>query len=572
MVEDKDFIGHSFEQKCGDILYIIEKSKKQTTKKEFLYRCKFLKYPCEVYASKNIVLKGLFANPDIDKYTLLGKEFPQNCGDTLRVIKKSNKKDKWGKFLYECEFIKYPYKIYALRNHIQLGKVNNPQIEQVEFIEKIWPQHCGDSLRIIERSGKGWKCEFIKFPYAVVAMKGHILAGCVLNPQIEQENFVNKIWTQNCGDFIKVIKKSSKKVNKDILWECEFINYPAKVTAKKDHIINGLVDNPDLPYKSKETLIKFIKDNFGSRKPTINELASKMKMSPSRIGKSINEFNLRDKISYYENYEEASLRIFISQFIEVYPEEYYISDKEGKYYGIDVYIPSKKIGFEFNGTYWHSELFKDSQYHQKKSLAAAEQGIQLFHIWEYEWCDPVKRPIIENLIKSKLGIFNQKIGASKCKVVELSYKKYADFCNENHIQGEAGAKVKLGLTYQGKLIQVMSFGVPRFADSIEWEIIRECSKSDYIVLGGKEKLWNHFIKHYKPQSVISYCDYSKFNGTSYLKLGFKKVRLNKPGFVWYDEKSRNVYWRNPYKHKEYKNKYIKVWDSGQLVFVWTPSK
>ena len=50
-------------------------------------------------------------------------------------------------------------------------------------------------------------------------------------------------------------------------------------------------------------------------------------MSPSRIGRSINEFNLRDKISYYENHEEASLRIFISQFIEVYPEEYYISDK-----------------------------------------------------------------------------------------------------------------------------------------------------------------------------------------------------------------------------------------------------
>ena len=356
------------------------------------------------------------------------------------------------------------------------------------------------------------------------------------------------------------------------MWECEFINYPAKVTAKKDHIINGLVDNPGLPYKSKERLIKFIKDNFESKKPTINELASKMKMSPSRIGKSINEFNLREKISYCENHEEASLRVFISQFIEVYPEEYYISDKEGKYYGIDVYIPSKKIGFEFNGTYWHSELFKDSQYHQRKSLAAAEQGIQLFHIWEYEWCDPIKRPIIESLIKSKLGIFNQKIGASKCKVVELSYKKYADFCNKNHIQGEAGAKVKLGLVYEGKLVQVMSFGVPRFADTIEWEIIRECSKDDTIILGGKEKLWNFFLKKYNPKSVLSYCDYSKFNGNSYLKLGFKKSRLNKPGFVWYDEKNRSIHWRNPYKHKEYSKKFIKVWDCGQLVFVWNKEK
>ena len=572
MIEDKDFIGHNFEQKCGDTLYIIEKSKKQTTKKEFLYKCKFLKYPCEVYASKNIVLKGLFSNPDIDKYTLFNREFPQNCGDILRVIKKTDNKDKWGKFLYECEFIKYSYKVLALRNHIQLGKVNNPKIEIIEFVQKIWPQHCGDSLRIIEKQDKYWRCKFIKFPYEVLCLKGHIIDGCVLNPQIEKENFINKIWEQNCGDYIKILGKSKIKENKDILWECEFINYPSKITAKKDHIINGLVDNPGLPYKNKNRLVVFIKEHFKNKKPTINELASFMKMSPSRVGKAINEFNLRTYITYYESYEEASLRNFVSQFVEVHPEEYYISDKEGKYYGIDVYIPSKKIGFEFNGTYWHSELFKDSQYHQKKSLIAAEKGIQLFHIWEHEWNNPVQRPILEALIKSKLGKFFNKIGASKCKVVNLSYKKYSDFCNENHIQGEAGAKVKLGLIYKEKLVQVMSFGSPRFLDSIEWEIIRECSKSDYIILGGKEKLWSYFIKNHNPNSVISYCDFSKFTGNSYLKLGFKKARLNKPGFVWYDEKNRSVHWRNPYKNKEFKNKYIKVFDVGQLVFTWQSFK
>ena len=123
-----------------------------------------------------------------------------------------------------------------------------------------------------------------------------------------------------------------------------------------------------------------------------------------------------------------------------------------------------------------------------------------------------------------------------------------------------------------RLVKVMSFGSPRFANTIEWEIIRECSKSDVIVLGGKEKLWNFFLKKYNPKSVLSYCDYSKFNGSSYLKLGFKKSRLNKPGFVWYDENNRNVYWRNPYKHKEYSKKFIKVWDCGQLVFLWQSSK
>ena len=38
----------------------------------------------------------------------------------------------------------------------------------------------------------------------------------------------------------------------------------------------------------------------------------------------------------------------------------------------------------------------------------------------------------------------------------------------------------------------MSFGVPRFTDKFEWEIIRECSKQGYFVIGGKEKLWKYF--------------------------------------------------------------------------------
>ena len=81
-----------------------------------------------------------------------------------------------------------------------------------------------------------------------------------------------------------------------------------------------------------------------------------------------------------------------------------------------------------------------------------------------------------------------------------------------------------------------------------------------------------FLKNYKPNSVISYCDFSKFTGNSYLKLDFEKVRLNKPGFVWYDEKSRSVYWRNPYKNEEFKRKYIRVFDAGQLVFTWQSFK
>ena len=114
----------------------------------------------------------------------------------------------------------------------------------------------------------------------------------------------------------------------------------------------------------------------------------------------------------------------------------------------------------------------------------------------------------------------------------------------------------------------MSFSKPRFTNKYEYEIIRECSKQGYIILGGKEKLWSYFIKTFQPKSVISYCDFSKFTGNSYLKLGFKKERLNKPGFVWWDNKINQVFWRSPEKNQEMKEKYIKIYDAGQLVFIW----
>lgn len=137
------------------------------------------------------------------------------------------------------------------------------------------------------------------------------------------------------------------------------------------------------------------------------------------------------------------------------------------------------------------------------------------------------------------------------------------------MQGECGAKIKLGLFFKEELVQIMSFGVPRFTNEFEYEIIRECSKQGYIIFGGKEKLWSYFIKNYNPNSVISYCDFSKFTGNSYLKLGFKKERLNKPGFIWWDSKINQIFWRNPYKHKDMKEKgYLKIYDAGQLVFIW----
>ena len=501
-MEDKNFVGKEFPQNCGDSLLVLSKSEKSS-----YWICKFLKYPCTIIASKQKIILGNVNNPEIENQTFIGKIFFQKCcNDYLKVLKKTDvKKDK--NILYECEFQKYSCKILARKDKILIGSVNNPQIEQVEFIDKIWPQNCGDSL--------------------------------------------------------KIIKKTNEYQNTSVLYECEFIKYPYKCLAQKIKIVNGLVKNKNLPYLNKNTIISYIQENFKDKKPTLQELADSLNIAPCTIGQKINEFELKDYISYSFNGLENQIKNYISKLNYKINQNIWIKEIQKE---IDIYIPSKKLGIEVNGNYWHSELFKKQNYHQEKSLICQQNNINLIHIFEYEWLE--KQEIIKNLIKSKLGIFEKKIFARKCEIKELNYQEYAQFCSKNHFQGECGAKVKLGLFYQGELIQIMSFGVPRFTDKYEWEIIRECSKLGYCILGGKERLWKYFIKKYNPNNCISYCDFSKFTGNSYLKLNFKKERLNKPGFVWWDQKLNISYLRTPFKHQEYKYKYIKIYDCGQLVFVW----
>ena len=101
--------------------------------------------------------------------------------------------------------------------------------------------------------------------------------------------------------------------------------------------------------------------------------------------------------------------------------------------------------------------------------------------------------------------------------------------------------------------------------NIEKGKYKKCSRCGQVKLAHNK----YFVKNWVPKSVISYCDFSKFTGNSYEKLGFKKERLNKPGFVWWNKKTNEIYWRNPYKNREMIEKgYLKIYDCGQLVFSW----
>jgi hypothetical protein len=200
---------------------------------------------------------------------------------------------------------------------------------------------------------------------------------------------------------------------------------------------------------------------------------------------------------------------------------------------LDIFIPSHNIAIEFNGLYWHSELYKPSNYHLNKTELCEKQGIQLIHIFEDEWL--FKQDIVKSRLMNILGLTPNKIYGRKTIIKEVSPKESKEFLNNNHLQGSTNASIKLGLYYNNELVSVMLFNKPRLGIGVTYdgyELSRFCNKLNTSVIGGADKLLKYFIKTYQPKQILSYADIRWSQGDLYQKLGFKETHINKPNY-WY---------------------------------------
>ena len=85
---------------------------------------------------------------------------------------------------------------------------------------------------------------------------------------------------------------------------------------------------------------------------------------------------------------------------------------------IDIFLPDLKIGFEYNGNFYHSVFRKDKFYHQKKTQDALDLGIQLVHIFEYQWNND--KDHCKELIKN---VIDQKYDYSKLDVNNVNWNE-----------------------------------------------------------------------------------------------------------------------------------------------------
>ena len=263
---------------------------------------------------------------------------------------------------------------------------------------------------------------------------------------------------------------------------------------------------------------------------------------------------------------------------------------------IDILIHSLYFGIDYNGLMWHSigsskySMFnnlntkENKNKHLVKTNLADKKGFQLYHIFENEWLNPIKKSIWLSVIRDKLNL-NKKIGARKCEIVRLKPSEHKEFCDTNHLQGRGISNVNLGLLYNDKIVSLMTFSKSRFSKEYQYELIRFCSKKGMTIQGGASRLFAFFVRTHKPTSIVSYANRRWSQGNLYHKLGFELKHISAPNYFYFNPKEETrLYSRNKYqKHKLKKelkifdqtktewenmdtNGYRKIYDSGNYVF------
>ena len=318
-----------------------------------------------------------------------------------------------------------------------------------------------------------------------------------------------------------------------------------------------------------------------SKKKTIKTCMERYGVAYGLFTKQALEANkLGNKSKINENFA-----ILLEKLNIKYNQEFAIQN-----YLYDFYLPESNVLIELNPSFTHTTIDttafkgKDKNYHLDKTNVAVNAGYRCINVWDW---DDVFKIIIS--CKPK-----QKLYARKLILREVTKQQANEFLDEYHIQNSCyGNHINLGLYDNEQLVQIMTFGKPRYNKNYQYELLRLCSHSDYIIVGGAEKLFKHFTNNYNPESIISYCDVSKFSGDVYSKLGFDLLRQSAPQKIWNKKNSKEYITDNLLRQRGFdqlvgsrlnppqlygkgtdneklmiRYGWLPIYDCGQKVFVW----
>lgn len=242
-------------------------------------------------------------------------------------------------------------------------------------------------------------------------------------------------------------------------------------------------------------------------------------------------------------------------------------------YEIDICVPEKKLAIEYCGLYWHSDVFKEKNYHKNKLDLCKKKGYSLLTIFEDEWIN--RRGQVLNIIFNKLGL-NKKLYARNFEVCEIDKSIAVKFINDNHLQMINASNImkSVALIADNEIYGVISLGL-HHRDSKKYILNRMVFKSGYSIVGGASKMFKYISNGL--DEIITFADKRYFSGEVYEIMGFKLDIVLKPDYAYV--KSENRYSKQSLKKKKGEEQktenelrreqgYLRIWDCGKIRYVW----
>lgn len=301
--------------------------------------------------------------------------------------------------------------------------------------------------------------------------------------------------------------------------------------------------------------IKYLDNNESLFNCDLNENHTFIINTDNYYGRVYNKNNLCT-VCYPIDINNSIKEIELYKFIKDNYSDQIIQNYKIDRMEIDIYLPDLNIGFEFNGIWWHSDKYKESNYHINKTNFFKSRKIRIIHIWEDDWIN--KKEIIQSQLLYFIKKINTKISARKSFIKEVSIKDSKEFLNENNLKGYIKANIRLGIYYKNDLVMMMCFSEDKKILN-SWNINTLCTKNNISVMGGASKLLNLFIEKYNPKRIVSYVNKDWSLGNVYKKIGFKELYSTKVNYKYLIDGIRKSKYSND-KH------FPKVYDCGKIVF------
>ena len=435
----------------------------------------------------------------------------------------------------------------------------------------------------LKNDGKSWYYQFFEPPvkykmpeYLECPICSDWWSFDMINKSGAYTNHIEKVHGETIENFLKNYPSESKYFNKfNLEKERE------KELSKEENRVKCLECNKYFKTISVSHLKTFHNMTVSEYKAKHNVINIISKTSSNKLSKNTIETNKKSRFKRKSNIEKEFEELLIKYNINyTWGERRILKGQE-----LDFYLPDYKLGLEFNGVFYHSEINgnKNSTYHLNKTKECNEKSISLIHI--FEDLTTYHKEKVFNTILNKLKVIGNYYNILETELKIINKNIALEFIKKYSFNEYRTINNYVGLYLNTELVMVL----PTKSLNGNLHICDFIKNFNYFTDDNYSSILDKLLKYFNVDKIIFYSDitWSDFNDKEYLNSGFIINEIIKPK-PWYlnGKVKRNMRFnRYLYSKKQLisKGMYIdgkneweimqhhgfdRIWDCGNIKYIY----